>query len=112
MSPTSPESSAAIRRCSTSSERKKTCRKWSGRALQLAKSDPPGLFYTIASREVLEEEALVVKADLEDWAPVAPSGMTEGSLEALTKALLGASRPLIITSYLGRTRRPSESLSG
>ncbi|SHI12966.1 acetolactate synthase-1/2/3 large subunit [Sporobacter termitidis DSM 10068] len=72
------------------------------RALQLAKSDPQGPVYTMASREVLEEPGAKIGADLKAWAPVAPGSLDGDSLDALTSALLGAVKPLIVTSYLGR----------
>ncbi len=72
------------------------------RALQLAGSEPKGPVYTVASREVLEEEGCDIKADPSTWAPVAPTALDDDSIELLAEALLGAKKPLIITSYLGR----------
>ncbi len=72
------------------------------RALQLARSEPKGPVYTMASREVLEEEGLDIKANPGVWAPVAPAALDEDSVELLSEALLSADKPLIVTSYLGR----------
>jgi acetolactate synthase-1/2/3 large subunit len=80
------------------------------RALQLAESDPKGPVYTLASREVLEEEACEIEAAPRDWAPVAPAGLDDVSLDVLIKALLGASKPLIVTSYLGRNTEAVDEL--
>jgi acetolactate synthase-1/2/3 large subunit len=72
------------------------------RALQIARTDPQGPVYCMATREVLEEEGRDIKADRKLWAPVSPAGLDEESVEVLTKALASAKKPLIITSYLGR----------
>lgn len=80
------------------------------RALQLAQSAPQGPVYTVASREVLEEEGCDIKADLNAWAPIAPIGLDDDSIDILTEALLGAEKPLIITSYLGRNTKGVEEL--
>jgi acetolactate synthase-1/2/3 large subunit len=72
------------------------------RALQLAQSEPKGPVYTTASREILEEEGADIKAYPNTWAPVAPGGLDDDSAELVINALLGAEKPLIITSYLGR----------
>jgi acetolactate synthase-1/2/3 large subunit len=74
------------------------------RALQLAGSDPKGPVYTMAAREALEEEGVDIKADPGVWAPVAPAALDKDSVELLSEALLGAEKPLIVTSYLGRNQ--------
>jgi acetolactate synthase-1/2/3 large subunit len=74
------------------------------RALQLAKTDPQGPVYTTASREVLEEAGGRSGADIAVWAPAAPTALDADSLELLKSALLGAKKPLIVTSYLGRNQ--------
>ena len=72
------------------------------RSIQVAKSDPPGPVYMMATREALEEEGWDVGADMKDWAPCAPIGLDPDSVDILAEALAGAKNPLIITSYLGR----------
>lgn len=72
------------------------------RALQLAQSEPKGPVYTTASREPLEEEGRDIGADLQNWAPISPSGLDASSLDILSEALISAKKPLIVTSYLGR----------
>lgn len=74
------------------------------RALQVAKSEPRGPVYMMATREVLEQEGRNINADLKKWAPVSPMGLDGESLEVLFDALKKAKNPLIITSYLGRNR--------
>ena len=72
------------------------------RALQLAESEPKGPVYMMAAREVLEAPGKNVCADLAAWAPVAPLGLDDASIDVVTAALTGAKKPLIVTSYLGR----------
>ena len=72
------------------------------RALQIADSEPKGPVYMMAAREVLEEPGKDIKADLAAWAPIAPLGLDDASVDVVTSALLGAKKPLIITSYAGR----------
>jgi acetolactate synthase-1/2/3 large subunit len=72
------------------------------RSLQLAHSDPKGPVYIVGAREVMEEEAPSVATDLADWAPIAPTPLAEAAVADLAKAVQKASRPLIVTSYLGR----------
>ena len=72
------------------------------RALQLAQSEPKGPVYTMAAREILEEEGRDIETDLRVWTPIAPGGLDDDSAERVVDALLGAERPLIVTSYLGR----------
>ena len=80
----------------------KNIRQLTLRAMQLARSDPKGPVYLMASREVLEEEALAPELDGKLWAPVAPGAADDASIKALAYALMKAERPLVITSYLGR----------
>ena len=74
------------------------------RALQLARSEPAGPVYLMATREVLEEEGWNIKANLNHWAPISPMGLDLDSLEILSDALLNSEKPLIITSSLGRNQ--------
>ena len=80
------------------------------RALQIAHSDPPGPVYLMAAREVLEEEVPAVVVDPAAWPRVAPAAMAQNQIEALVQELLSASRPLIVTSYLGRNPAAVEEL--
>jgi acetolactate synthase-1/2/3 large subunit len=83
----------------------KNVRQMVSRALQIAQSDPKGPVYTVASREVLEEESCRAETDFDKWTPAAPAGLDDESIELLTNALLGAEKPLVVTSYLGRNAK-------
>jgi acetolactate synthase-1/2/3 large subunit len=72
------------------------------RALQFATSEPRGPVYLMIAREVLEEEVPPVSLDRAEWPAVAPGGLAPESIEEITAVLLGAHRPLVVTSYLGR----------
>ena len=72
------------------------------RALQLAKSEPQGPVYMMAAREVLEADGRDAGAELAEWTPVAPLSLDDASVDVVTRALLDAKKPLIVTSYVGR----------
>jgi acetolactate synthase I/II/III large subunit len=72
------------------------------RAMQFACSDPKGPVYLVAAREVMEEEVPPVALDIQVWQPVTASALPEESATMLARALEGASRPLIVTTYAGR----------
>lgn len=72
------------------------------RALQIAKSDPPGPVYLMGPREAMEEKAEPVTIQKELWEPIAPAAIPPDQIEALVENLLTAKNPLIVTSYLGR----------
>lgn len=73
------------------------------RALQFAHSDPPGPVYLMAAREVLEEEVPSVKIDPAHWPKLPPLPLSTADAARIVEALRSAERPLIVTSYLGRT---------
>src|SRR6266700_421048 len=72
------------------------------RALQLAHSDPKGPVYLVGPREVMEEEVPRVDVDVAEWTPIAPAALPPDGIDAIARALAGARRPLVVTSYLGR----------
>jgi acetolactate synthase I/II/III large subunit len=72
------------------------------RSLQLAHSDPKGPVYLVAAREVMEEGAERVAMDIADWPPIAPMPLGEAAVASLVDVIQKATRPLIVTSYLGR----------
>jgi acetolactate synthase-1/2/3 large subunit len=80
------------------------------RALQIARSDPPGPAYLMAAREVWEEEIPETQVNPALWAPVAASPMPKAGTEMLVKDLAAARRPLVVTSYLGRSMSAVEKL--
>lgn len=81
------------------------------RAMQFIMSDPQGPAYLIASRETLEEEATVPAEGLGKIASqdparnlaVEPNELSNRALAELSDVLLAAERPLIVTSYCGRS---------
>jgi acetolactate synthase I/II/III large subunit len=72
------------------------------RALQIARSEPPGPVYLAAPREVMEESLEPHAVDPAHYQPVAPAALTGEMTQEIATALAGASNPLIIASYLGR----------
>ncbi|MCF0120777.1 MAG: thiamine pyrophosphate-requiring protein, partial [Oscillospiraceae bacterium] len=74
------------------------------RAMQIAESEPKGPVYMTAAREPLEEPGRVIDREKYGFKPVSPTGLGCESLEAVVSALVGAKRPLVITSYLGRVK--------
>ena len=72
------------------------------RAIQIAKSEPKGPVYLMATREVLEEDGWDVGTDINLYREIAPAALSTESVEAICDALLSAEHPLIITSYVGR----------
>ena len=72
------------------------------RALQLARSEPAGPVYLTATREVMEEPLTPYAVDGAGFSAVAPGALTAEVVAEVARALAGASRPLIVTSYLGR----------
>lgn len=72
------------------------------RALQIAHSDPKGPAYLVGAREVMEEEIPRVEVDPARWRPIEPAALPESGAQEIARALAGARRPLVVTSYLGR----------
>jgi len=72
------------------------------RALQFAQSDPKGPVYLTGAREVMEEAAKPVKVPLSTFAPIRPAGLTQEAVDEILDDLIGAKRPFIATSYVGR----------
>ncbi|MFC5589748.1 thiamine pyrophosphate-requiring protein [Sporosarcina soli] len=80
------------------------------RALQVAKSDPPGPVYLMGAREAMEQETTPVTIQKELWEPIAPAAVPPNLIEELVKDLLAAKKPLIVTSYLGRKKEAVKEL--
>ena len=88
------------------------------RALQFTMTSPQGPAYVIASRETLEAETShpeaqgCIKASQahDRNLAVEPVGLSQSGIEHLGKALLEAERPLIVTSYSGRSVRGFQAL--
>src|SRR6185312_1528821 len=73
------------------------------RALQFACSEPQGPAYLVAAREVLEAQVDPVAIDRAEWPPIAPCALAPESAAQIARLLAAARRPLIVTSYLGRS---------
>ena len=74
------------------------------RATQMAKSEPQGPSYLMASRECLEENITPYDVDATKWKPVAPIGLSPACVEEIGNALVKAKSPIVITTYLGRDK--------
>ena len=72
------------------------------RALQVARSEPPGPVYLVGPREVMEEPVEPYTVDPAQYPPVVPAALTADVTQEIATALASASHPLIVTSYLGR----------
>ncbi|KAI5860842.1 putative thiamine pyrophosphate enzyme [Durotheca rogersii] len=81
-----------------------------GRALQFANSTPKGPVYVAGAREVLAQEIQPYSLHQEQWVPIGPSALPADAVADISKALVRAERPLIITGYSGRDRRTPELL--
>jgi acetolactate synthase-1/2/3 large subunit len=79
-----------------------TARQLVHRALQIARSEPPGPVYLAASREVMEEEVPPGPDQSPWWSPVAPVALAPQVADEIAGALLAAANPLVVTSHLGR----------
>ena len=73
------------------------------RSLQIATSDPKGPVYLMAAREVFEEEIPAIEVNRAQWQQVAPLALPEDGLSELVQSLVTAKRPLVVTSYIGRS---------
>lgn len=86
------------------------------RALQFMTSSPQGPAYLVASRETLEEEFEGLDLEVNPYQQYAMNlavesiGLSPEALEYLSAVLLQAKRPLIVTSYCGRSVQGFEAL--
>lgn len=80
------------------------------RSLQLARSAPAGPVYVTAAREVLAERASDPGLPVRKWKPIAPVPAPDAVVDELHTALRSAARPVIVTTYLGRTQASVSSL--
>lgn len=72
------------------------------RAAQIARSEPQGPAYLIASRECLEETIEPYEVDAKLWQPIDPSALSARAVSTIGEALLSARLPVVVTTYLGR----------
>lgn len=74
------------------------------RALSFATSDPKGPVYLVAAREVLEEEIEPYHLNQGVWGPIGPAALSDDAVSEISRALLSAENPLVVTGYAGRNR--------
>jgi thiamine pyrophosphate-dependent acetolactate synthase large subunit-like protein len=72
------------------------------RALQFACSDPAGPVYLCGAREVMEEDLKPYQLEQAHWNPVEPTALSDSAVKTISKALVEATEPLLITGYSGR----------
>jgi acetolactate synthase I/II/III large subunit len=77
------------------------------RALRFAYSDPKGPVYLMASREVMEESLGSGSERTTHWQPINVTALPDEAVELITTDLVAARRPLIVTSYAGRSHGAS-----
>ena len=80
------------------------------RALQWATSEPAGPVYLCGAREVMEEDLTPYALEQSHWNPVEPTALTDSAIETISKALVGAKEPLLITGYSGRNHKAVPAL--
>ncbi|KAG8214858.1 thiamine pyrophosphate enzyme [Butyriboletus roseoflavus] len=84
------------------------------RALQIAMSEPKGPVYLWGRRETMEQEIdsslLDRRITLTKWPSVEPAALPNSAVRQIADALLGATAPLLITSYLGRNHQAFPTL--
>jgi thiamine pyrophosphate-dependent acetolactate synthase large subunit-like protein len=82
------------------------------RALQFATSSPQGPVYLCATREVLEADVEPYQMSLPQryWEPVQLGGLPPKGAMGIAEALVGASRPLVVTGYSGRNHDMPKAL--
>ena len=75
------------------------------RAHSVMHSDPPGPVFLTLPRETLAEEwedARIASFPADRFGPVKAGGIPQASAGEIARALLQATKPVVITSYLGR----------
>lgn len=81
------------------------------RALQFANSDPKGPVYLMGAREVMEEEIPRALVNPALYRAVAGSALPASGVAAIGAALAAAQKPLVVTSYLGRSAEAFAALT-
>jgi acetolactate synthase-1/2/3 large subunit len=80
------------------------------RALQIAESDPQGPVYLVAARETMEGTADRLQLDCSRWRPIPPAPLPDEAVVEIAHAIAAARRPVVVTSYLGRSSEAVEEL--
>ena len=80
------------------------------RALQFAHSDPRGPVYLVGAREVMEEAVEPQSVDPAQFPRLSTPALAPDDVATIVDALVRARRPLVVTSYLGRSAAAVEQL--
>src|SRR5262249_207559 len=75
------------------------------RANQLARTLPEGPVYVTGAREVWDSAVSPSPEHERDWPAAQIAGLPEEAADEIRRSLCEASRPLVITSYMGRQPR-------
>jgi acetolactate synthase I/II/III large subunit len=81
------------------------------RAMQFAHSEPKGPVYMVGAREVMEQDIAPVTIDRAKWPAIAPAALPPDAPAGIATLLANAKRPLIVTSYAGRTPAAFDQLA-
>lgn len=73
------------------------------RALQFANSEPKGPVYLMGAREVMEEEIPQAAVDPTQYRAIEPAALPASGVVSVAAVLAAAARPLVVTSYSGRS---------
>ena len=73
------------------------------RALQFANSEPKGPVYLMGAREVMEEEIPRAAVDPTQYRAIEPAALPASGVVSVAAVLAAAARPLVVTSYSGRS---------
>ncbi|KAF7196849.1 Benzoylformate decarboxylase [Pseudocercospora fuligena] len=91
-------------------KRGKNVKQLVNRALSFAMSEPRGPVYLCGAREAMEEEIEPYSVKQEHWTPAELGGLNTRQLEQVSKALVEAKEPLVITGYSGRNPHTVDAL--
>ncbi len=80
------------------------------RGVQIASSSPQGPIYLTGARELWEEPSSSEGLETQHWQASEPLGMSDSDANALVDAFVKSTKPLIITSYLGRNKESVQAL--
>ncbi|KAI9672467.1 MAG: hypothetical protein M1817_003233 [Caeruleum heppii] len=81
-----------------------------GRAYQFMMSDPKGPVYLLGAREVMEEEIEPYELRVEHWGAVGLGALPQDAVESITRMLVEAEEPLVVTGYCGRNHATPREL--
>lgn len=80
------------------------------RALSFAMSEPRGPVYLLGSREAMEEDIEPYQINQEFWTPAELGGLSVKQLDFVSRLLVEAQEPLVVTGYSGRNHNAIHAL--